>query len=253
MYHSKYRMNQRKNVNYKPNHTTMQTIQQIIDSTPVRTFATERPEYLLIQPSARHELKNDGLNREAELIAQASTRGFVLAAFDTCQWARALMPWHDDAVSVDCEVGLHARHTLCFVLHRLLPWLEHSYGRMPCIVGGYSLGAMWALWAACQTGKFGAVAAASPSLWIDRWSIYAQANPIMAQSVYLSLGDREEHCRNQRMRLIGDGVRRQHLLMQTQLGNHRTTLEWNHGGHFGDEPQRTARAFAWCMDNLQQG
>ena len=149
MYHSKYRMNQRKNVNYKPNHTTMQTIQQIIDSTPVRTFATEQPEYLLIQPSARHELKNDGLNREAELIAQASARGFVLAAFDTCQWARALMPWHDDAVSADSEVGLHARHTLCFVLHRLLPWLEHSYGRMPCIVGGYSLGAMWALWAAC--------------------------------------------------------------------------------------------------------
>ena len=70
----------------------MQTIQQTIDSTPVRMFATERPEYLLIQPSARHELKNDGLNREAELIAQASTRGFVLAAFDTCQWARALMP-----------------------------------------------------------------------------------------------------------------------------------------------------------------
>ena len=229
----------------------MATTLESIASTSVKIFDTEQPEFLLIQPSARHEEKNDGLAREAELIRQGTSHGFALATFDTEAWAQALMPWHDDAVSKDEEVGLHAHDTLCFVLHELLPWLKQRYGNLPCIVGGYSLGALWALWAACETDVFCAVAATSPSLWVERWNIYAQAHPIQAKSVYLSLGDKEEHCRNQRMQQIGNGVRMQHQLMQMQLGNNRTTLEWNSGGHFGNEPQRTSRAFVWCMDNIK--
>lgn len=227
-------------------HTELATIASVA----CKTFVCDRPELLLIQPSARHEEKGGGIGREAELIARDGGCGFALAAFDTGDWAKALMPWPDDAVSRDGGVGCHSRDTLCFVLHELLPHLRRRYGQLPCVIGGYSLGGLFALWAAAESAEFDAVAAASPSLWIDGWTLYAQSHPLAAKWAYLSLGDREEHCRNQRMKLIGDCVRQQHELLRMQLGDNRTALEWNPGGHFGDEAGRTARAFAWCMKKL---
>lgn len=209
-------------------------------------FAAPNPEFLLLQPSARHEEKNDGLNREASLLADTMHRGFVLATFDCEDWAMRLMPWHDDAVSRSEEVGRHAADTLSYIEGSLQPWLSSRYGKLPCIIGGYSLGGLFALWAARQTDTFAGVAAASPSLWIKEWGEYADTHPMKSPNVYLSLGDREEHCRNQRMKRIGDCVRAEHQRLQLQLGEAHTLLEWNQGGHFGDEARRTARAFAWC-------
>lgn len=213
-------------------------------------FATTEPEILLIQPSARHEQKNNGLMTEADNIASSYNRGFVLATFDCEDWARALMPWHDAAVSRLEDVGMHAHDTLQYVEHCLLPWLKERYGMLPCVIGGYSLGGLFALWSARQTGIFSAVAAASPSLWINEWGEYSRTHPILTNQVYLSLGDREEHCRNQRMKRIGDCVRQEYATLAAQLGKSNVCLEWNSGGHFGDEARRMAQSFAWCCERL---
>ena len=237
--------------------------------TPCKLFVVGEPQVLLIQPSARHEEKNDGVQREVELIAQASGNGFAMVFFDCVEWARALMPWADDAVSRDAEVGSHAPDTLRFIEHTLLPWLRERFGALPCIIGGYSLGGLFALWAARNTDAFAAVAAASPSLWIKGWGEYAAAHPILSpqatiqnsklktqnselrcSAIHLSLGDREEHCRNQRMKRIGDCVRAEYTLLCKQLSPTAVTLRWHEGGHFGAEAERTAEAFAWCMERI---
>lgn len=241
--------------------------------TPCKLFVVGDPQVLLIQPSARHEEKNDGVRREVDLIAQASPTGFAMVFFDCVEWARALMPWADDAVSRDAEVGRHAPDTLRFIEHTLLPWLRERFGALPCIIGGYSLGGLFALWAARNTDTFAAVAAASPSLWINGWGEYAAAHPILSPQatiqnstlktqnstpqhittttpIHLSLGDREEHCRNQRMKRIGDCVRAEHTLLCQQLSPTAVTLRWHEGGHFGAEAERTAEAFAWCIEQL---
>lgn len=242
--------------------------------TPCKLFVVGDPQVLLIQPSARHEEKNDGVRREVDLIAQASPTGFAMVFFDCVEWARALMPWADDAVSRDAEVGRHAPDTLRFIEHTLLPWLRERFGALPCIIGGYSLGGLFALWAARNTDAFTAVAAASPSLWINGWGEYAAAHPILSPQatahhslnttlqistpqhittttpIHLSLGDREEHCRNQRMKRIGDCVRAEHALLCQQLSPTAVTLRWHEGGHFGAEAERTAEAFAWCIEQL---
>lgn len=237
--------------------------------TPCKLFVVGDPQMLLIQPSARHEEKNDGVRREVDLIAQASPTGFAMVFFDCVEWARALMPWADDAVSRDAEVGRHAPDTLRFIEHTLLPWLRERFGALPCIIGGYSLGGLFALWAARNTDAFAAVAAASPSLWIKGWGEYAAAHPILSpqatnqksklktqnselrsSAIHLSLGDREEHCRNQRMKRIGDCVRAEHTLLCQQLSPTAVTLRWHEGGHFGAEAERTAEAFAWCIEQL---
>lgn len=223
-----------------------------IGSILCNVFATERPEVLLIQPSARHETKNDGISREVKALAANATKGFAIVFFDTVEWAKALMPWHDEAVSRDEEVGMHAQDTLVYIEESLIPWLHERFGKLPCIIGGYSLGGLFALWAARQSAAFCAVAAASPSLWIKGWADFADNRSLNAQLAYVSLGDREEHCRNQRMARIGDCVRHEHLTLANQIGSSATTLEWNSGGHFGEEAERTAKAFAWCIENINK-
>ena len=125
--------------------------------TPCKLFVVGDPQVLLIQPSARHEEKNDGVRCEVDLIAQASPTGFAMVFFDCVEWARALMPWADDAVSRDTEVGRHAPDTLRLIERTLLPWLRERFGALPCIIGGYSLGGLFALWAARNTDAFTAV------------------------------------------------------------------------------------------------
>ena len=71
-----------------------------------------------------------------------------------------------------------------------------------------------------------------------------------SSAIHLSLGDREEHCRNQRMKRIGDCVRAEHALLCQQLSPTAVTLRWHEGGHFGAEAERTAEAFAWCIEQL---
>ena len=221
-----------------------------IGSIHCNVFATERPEVLLIQPSARHETKNDGINREVKVLATTSTKGFAIVFFDTVEWAKALMPWQDEAVSRNEEVGKHAQDTLVYIEESLVPWLHERFGKLPCIIGGYSLGGLFALWAARQSAAFCAVAAVSPSLWIKGWADFADNRSLNAQLAYVSLGNREEHCRNQCMARIGDCVRHEHLTLTEQIGTTATTLEWNNGGHFGEEAERTAKAFAWCIENI---
>ena len=94
------------------------------------------------------------------------------------------------------------------------------------------------------------MAAASPSVWIKNWDNYADSHPSMARKVYMSLGDREEHARNQRMAAVGDCIRRHHERLKAQLGDGSTTLAWNKGGHFDHEDQRMADAFLWCLERI---
>lgn len=117
------------------------------------------------------------------------------------------------------------------------------------ILGGYSLAGLFALWAATQTNALYGTAAASPSVWFPGWLEYEAAHPIQTRRVYLSLGDREEHTKNQTMASVGDNIRALHSAL-TQRGKD-CKLEWNAGGHFKDADLRTAKAFAWVMEGKQ--
>ena len=213
-------------------------------------FITEsaRPHYILIQTLGRHE--RDIFDSTAELISQDCGEPFVLAAFQVFDWDLDLMPWHDDAINRNPEVGTQAGKTLRYVTESLLPALESEYGKLPVILGGYSLGGLFALWSSMQTDRFAAIAAASPSLWIRDWMDFAKQFPVKAQKVYLSLGDREEHVKNKFIARVGDCVRGEYELLRSQLGSDNCTLVWNQGGHFQDGDKRLAAAFSWCIKNL---
>ena len=143
-----------------------------------------------------------------------------------------------------------AEETLAYIEDVLLPWIKRAYGDMPCVLAGYSLGGLFALWAAYRTESFDGICAVSPSLWVRGWDAYAEGRVACADAVYLSLGDKEERARNVRMAAVGDCVRRQASRLTRQFTEGKTVFEWNRGGHFDDEPGRMARGLAWTAERV---
>ena len=243
---------------------------------------------LFVQLSAKHEAK--GMDEEIRLLKSMCSRGFVFVAVVLDDWTGALMPWEDEAVTrkrmkrkgdnsnevkrenvlgdrenrggAEVECGAcgdgelkrgacgEAEETLAYIEDVLLLWIKRAYGGMPCVLAGYSLGGLFALWAAYRTESFDGICAVSPSLWVRGWDAYAEGRVACADAVYLSLGDKEERARNVRMAAVGDCVRRQASRLTRQLAEGKTVFEWNRGGHFDDEPGRMARGLAWTAERV---
>ncbi len=203
-------------------------------------------EYLLIQPIDEHDL--EVLDQEVEAIRTLSDKPFSLVAFKIEDWNQELSPWPAPPVLGKIPFGDGAGETLSYILDQLLPALqEQGFDTSHCLLGGYSLAGLFSLWAAYQTDQFEAIAAASPSVWFPRWIEYASDKKPFADAIYLSLGDKEEKARNQLMAQVGKAIRRQHEILTEQ--GMKTILEWNPGNHFADSDKRTAKAFAWLLNN----
>ena len=213
---------------------------------PCRLSGSETPDFFLIQPSARHE--NGMLDAELAQLSALASKSFLLVTIELADWTLDLMPWPDGNISRNPDAGKHGQETLDYILQDLLPELERSYGPRPVILGGYSLGGLFALWASCQTDRFQTIAAASPSVWIHGWIPFAKKHMPMAKAIYLSLGDREEHVKNQAIARVGDNLRTYYEMLRSQLGPEQSIFVWEEGGHFNENAGRLARAFAWCMD-----
>ena len=202
-------------------------------------------EYLLIQPVDEHE--SSLLDKEVETISQLTGKPFTLAAFKVNDWNQELTPWTAPPVFGKEPFGDGAEATLGYVTSLLLPYLQ-SYGidARHILVGGYSLAGLFALWAGYHTDDFEGIAAASPSVWYPSWIEKAANNKPLTQSVYLSLGDKEEKTKNPVMSQVGNAIRKQYELLLSQGIN--TILEWNPGNHFVDSDKRMAKGFAWLMN-----
>ncbi len=204
--------------------------------------------HLLIQPVDEHDL--EVLDQEVESIRTQTTTSFSLVALLIEDWNQELTPWPAPAVFGRIPFGDGASNTQKFIAEQLLPSLTDDgiyKSRMKLLLGGYSLAGLFALWLAYQTDMFDGIAAASPSVWFPRWIDYATEKRPLANSVYLSLGDKEERAKNQVMAQVGNAIRKQHELLMEQKEN--TILEWNAGNHFVDSGKRMAKGFAWLLNN----
>lgn len=228
------------------------------------------PDVLLIQPVDDHDIEvlDSEVNKICELLNGAAasaagcaaegqvsdpSSGFTLAAFRVNDWNTDLSPWEAAPVFGDAGFGSGAEDTLKYILESLIPELT-GYGtsagtehNTELYLGGYSLAGFFSLWAAYQTDCFAGVAAVSPSVWFPGWMDFAREHSIGAPRVYLSLGDKEERTRNPVMRTVGDNIRSQLELLESDAGCTACTLEMNQGNHFREPDLRTAKGFAWLL------
>ena len=202
-------------------------------------FSFGEPRVLLVEPIDRNDL--GFLVRETDYLCSNGLTDFALATFLIEDWNVELTPWKAAPVFGKEPFGDGAGKTLRFITEELLP---HLQPQIPVILGGYSLSALFALWAGYTTDAFTAIAAASPSVWYPGWMDFARTRTPKADRIYLSLGDAEEKTRNRVMASVGGCIREQASLLEEQGID--TTLVWNPGNHFKDADIRTAKAFLWA-------
>ena len=184
----------------------------------------------------------DGMANEAEILREMAGDRFLLRAVEV-DWFRDLSPWTAPPVFGNTPFGDGAPETLQQIL-TLTEDPEKQY-----VLGGYSLGGLFALWAAYQSDAFAGVAAVSPSVWFPGFADYTLSHTLRTGLVYLSLGDREEKTGNPVMAAVGDRIREYHARLQAQ--GVPCCLEWNEGNHFRDPDRRTAKGFAWVLKRLK--
>ncbi|MBQ8006401.1 MAG: esterase [Lachnospiraceae bacterium] len=194
---------------------------------------------VLIQPVDDHDLSY--IEKETDLIKEAAGDDWCLIAVKVGNWNRDLSPWSAPAVFGNDDFRGHAGDTLQEIL-KLTGDAKKTY-----YIGGYSLAGLFSLWAAYNTDIFAGVAAASPSVWFPEFTSYMESNRIGCNSVYLSLGDKEEKTKNHVMSTVGDCIRSAYELLSKEGID--CILEWNSGNHFKDADIRTAKAFAWILNH----
>ena len=166
-------------------------------------------------------------------------------------WNRELSPWHMSAAFGKEDFGDGGEDTLGFILDRAIPAAMEELSLNDdtrFVIGGYSLAALFSLWACFRTDRFYAVAAASPSVWFDGWSEFMDDKDPNVEYVYLSLGDTESKTRNQYLSRTADSIERTHDIISDRIGEEHCILVWNEGGHFKDVKKRTVDAFKWILD-----
>lgn len=171
--------------------------------------------------------------------------------FEITDWNKELSPWNAPPVFGKEPFGSGAVETLNYLENELIHEIIRQYSLnedIPVILGGYSLAGLFALWSAYTSDRFAAVAGVSPSVWFPGWLDFIEEHSPATKNIYLSLGRKEEKTRNQTMAAVGDNIRRQHDMLKAM--NLNVTLEWNEGNHFTEPEIRTAKGFAWCINNL---
>ncbi len=188
------------------------------------------------------------LDTEAVEILKKADEEIVFANFGVENWNDELSPWSADAVFKNQPFLGKAENTLDFVTDIFIPELIERYSLpsdIKIVIGGYSLAGLFSLWAAYRTDIFHAVAAVSPSVWFPGWVEFAAEKHILADKVYLSLGNREEKTNNKTMARVGDNIRLQKELLDRQ--EIKNVLEWNEGNHFKNVEKRVAKGLLWVI------
>ena len=214
----------------------------IINNKSCFLYEMANPTSILIQAIDEHDL--EVLDSEVLNIREMSNEKFVLLAFLVDNWNDDLSPWAAPAVFGNENFGGKAHKTLEYIENDLLPYLKEKYGSdKKLYIGGYSLSALFALWASYNIDIFDGVVAASPSIWFPSFIKFARDNNIKVNKVYLSLGNKEEKTKNKIMATVGDNIREYYDMLKEDA-NKNVILEWNEGNHFIDSDSRTAKGFA---------
>ncbi len=218
------------------------------------------PKFLLLQLVDDHDL--EVIDSEVQMMKNRSEVEFVLITVKVNSWNKDLTPWPAEPVFGREPFGDGAPETLELLLQEILPELQEKYsrfgepqediGKLPVIIGGYSLAGLFALWSGYESNDFYGVAAASPSVWYPEFDTYTTNHPIHAKRIYLSLGDKENRAKNLVMRTVADKITALHQHLEGELGADQSILEWNPGNHFVDSNLRMAKAFAWVMGNEEE-
>ena len=165
-------------------------------------------------------------------------------------------PWPLQASeNMPMDFGGKAEEHLSFITTHVIPFCESEYGFASSaekrVIGGYSLGGLFSLYATVNTDLFGNVLSCSSSLWYPGFLDYLKEHPFKAvhPKLYMSVGEQEGTTATN---LTADQTLNTLALKdwvepKFQAGDFQFTLE--EGNHGNDIPGRAWRAVEWLEEN----
>ena len=192
------------------------------------------------------------LTARAEALEKSLTGGPALLSPHVDDWDADFTPWPAEALPGRAFTGGGAALDEQ-IRARLLPGALAALPGVGKIgIAGYSLGGLFALWAACRPGApYAAAACMSGSLWypgVAEWLDGADAAGL--KDVYISLGLREAKRARGIMAGNGPAAEAAYARFRERLGEDHAALEWNNGDHFFEVDQRINKGIAWITRHM---
>ena len=155
------------------------------------------------------------------------------------------------------DFGGKAEAHLSFITTHVIPFCESEYGFASSaekrVIGGYSLGGLFSLYAAVNTDFFGTVLSCSSSLWYPDFLDYLKEHPFKAahSKLYMSVGDQEGTTATNLTAAQTSNTIALKDFYETkfQAGDFKFTLE--EGNHGNDISGRAWRAIEWVEENCK--
>lgn len=215
------------------------------------------------------ESLGDQLWEHLESLFHGAGTGLVMLEVE--DWNRDLSPWPAERVFPAGEDfaggGKDYLEDLC---SQVIPEIERRYAEMSCIqrrvIGGYSMGGLFALYAMMESPLFSDMISVSGSLWYEgileyvservggegktsglQENLHPEGQHFTRRGrAYFSLGQREPKTRNRKMRRVEEQTAAIMDSMAEQ--GFSVHFQWNPGNHFQDELGRMERAIRYMLD-----
>ena len=165
-------------------------------------------------------------------------------------------PWPLQASeTMPMDFGGKAEEQLSFITTHVIPFCESEYGFASSaekrVMGGYSLGGLFSLYAAVNTDFFGTVLSCSSSLWYPGFLDYLKEHPFKAAhlKLYMSVGDQEGTTAKNLTadQTLNTLALKDWIESKFQAGDFQFTLE--EGNHGNNISRRVERAVEWLEEN----
>lgn len=188
----------------------------------------------------------DAPERPTDLDAVAEGCHATVVSLPVQDWPASLTPWPAEGLRRDApDFDGKANETLD-ELASALPDIEREHGLSPThrAICGYSLAGLFSLYVFMRSDLFDACASVSGSVWYEGWTDWLGKQPLdgTGRYAYLSVGSREKHAPNPRMRSVeanmlacADILRRDGCTVKTSVGP---------GSHFQHQTERLRKAIS---------
>lgn len=178
---------------------------------------------------------------------------FSLAVINGINWNDDMTPWPIPAISKgDTPCKGCADTYLKELTGEFLPQIADTVSYKPeyCVLAGYSLAGLFAVYAAHKTDCFSRIVSASGSLWYPEFVPFIRQNSISEkiEAIYFSLGDLESHTKNPFLAPVEKNTR--FLTDYFSEQGIKTIFQMNKGNHYHNSTERTAKGIQWTLQQL---
>lgn len=183
-----------------------------------------------------------------DALADRGITGFTMVAVSDLEWDHDMAPWDIPPISEDdtpCTGG--ADDYLALMLDRIIPEAEDGLEIGWRGLAGYSLAGLFAVYSVYRTDAFSRIASMSGSLWFPGIVEFIESHEMVRKpdSVFLSLGNKEDRTRNRFLQCVRTNTER----VRDDLVKMGIPVEYrlNPGGHVTDALKRSADGIAWML------